>query len=101
MAVVAAVGSATVAAAGSYDIKPGAGVEWIIHNIIYGGSTYNVSMQVDVLVVDGSTVTYYNRDNSQGGLTGYTWHLTNTHFIRVINSGSNSINVNWNGVVSS
>jgi hypothetical protein len=101
MAITSATGSATITAGSSYDIKPGSGVEWIIHNIIYGGTTFNATIQVDIILVDGATVTYFDRDTSQGGLLDFAFHLTNTHFIRVTNSGSVSVNVNWNGVVSS
>lgn len=79
-----AAGTASVAASGTYDIKPSSGVEWVLHNVYYYAATVNVKLSM----TDGTNVVDFDSDTSQGGRLGMAIHVTNAYWLRVTNLNS-------------
>jgi hypothetical protein len=79
----------------TYDIKPSAGVEWVIHNLYY-------SSQCDFNIVDDSTGSAipitFDSDTGQGARLGVSIHLTNGHYLRIKNNGTLTLNFSYDGV---
>jgi len=71
-------GLVSVAAGGVLDIRPAAGVEWVIHNIYH-------AFDVDLAFTDGTNVLIFDTDVGAGVYAKYAFHATNTRWIRVIN----------------
>lgn len=80
-----------VVASGSVDIKPLAGIEAVVHNIYFGGEC-TISITNGVITVD-----FYNA--SEGGVMAwFEFHLTENHYLNVVNSGAVTIGIGWDGV---
>lgn len=84
-------GLTSVTASGHLDIQPPSGSEWVIHNIKYSG-------QVSFNDTDGTNVLNWGTDTSSGGQMGASFHATNDYYLRIINTGSVSILVSYDGV---
>lgn len=73
------------------DIRPDAGVEWVLHNIYVESGK-----QVKVLRYDGTnSVTI---DTVTGSLLAFCFHLTNTQYIRVQNLSGSDIYIGYDGM---
>lgn len=74
-------------------IQPAAGVEWVIHNLYYGGA-------VSVHRTDGANDLTIDSDTGSGARLGYVWHVTNTVYLELENtSGGDSI-MGYDGIVT-
>lgn len=89
-----AVGSvASVNASATLTVQPGAGVEWIIHNIYHAD-------EVELRVVEGGNELLFDTSATKGSWSAYFFHLTNTHYLKVKNTASGAKLVGYDGVVS-
>lgn len=86
--------NASVTASGYMTIQPGAGVEWIIHNITWP------NIAVEVSTYDGTNECVFHTDTTRGGLLQTVFHLTNTDYMRVKNAGGTTQVFHYDGVIS-
>jgi hypothetical protein len=89
----AAVGLSSVNAAATKTIQPGAGVEWIIHNIYH-------EAEVELKVVEGATELLFDSAAAKGSWSAYFFHLTNTHYLKVKNTNAGAKLIGYDGIVS-
>jgi len=81
-------------AAGSYlDIQPGAGVEWVIHNIYH-------ESDVQLEFYDGTNSLIFDTDAGAGVYAKYAFHVTNARRIRVKNTAASAKLIGYDGIVS-
>lgn len=73
----------SVSASGYLDIQPSAGAEWVIHNLYYGGS-------VEVYRTDGTNQILIDSDSGPGCRMGTVFHVTNTHYLSLKNTGASA-----------
>jgi hypothetical protein len=85
-------GISTIGAETSATIQPAGTEEWIIHNIYFGGNA-------SIGVVQGSSI-WFDNEAGPGALSGYFFHLTNSHYFLVKNNSSGSICVSYDGIIS-
>jgi len=73
-------------------IQPGAGVEWLIHNIYHEDA-------IELYFYDGTNSLKFEADSSFGAYFGMAIHVTNTHYLRVKNTAaSGSKLIGYDGV---
>ena len=70
---------ASVNAAAVLTVKPGAGVEWIIHNIFH-------EAEVELYVVKSTNELLFDDAAAKGSWSAYFFHLTNTQYLKVKNT---------------
>lgn len=85
-------GLVALAAGATETIQPGAGVEWVIHNIVGPSST-----TLGLIICDGTNPDT-QIDASPGGWMNYVFHLTNSSYLKVKNLGTGLIYVHYDGV---
>jgi hypothetical protein len=83
----------SVNAAATKTIQPGAGIEWVIHNIYH-------EAEVELYVVEGSNELLFESSGAKGGWSAYFFHLTNTHYFKVKNTNAASKLIGYDGIVS-
>jgi len=83
---------ATLSSGGTLDIRPSSGVEAIIHNIYYANSI-DIYFSNDTLSIKIAS----RPDN--GDLQGY-WHVSNSYFLRIIDTSNVGNTVGVDGFVS-
>jgi|GEM_PF-1293211 len=83
----------SIAAAGSLTIQPTSGKEWIIHNLYVPNTA-----TIEVYRTDGSNPILV--DTNTGGYMGYFFHLTNTNYMTIKNTGASAIYASYDGIVS-
>ena len=84
----------SVAASGTLDIQPAAGVEWIIHNIYY-------EYDVDIALTDGTNILTFDSVTGNGVYAKFSFHVTNTIFLRITNKDTaNARLVGYDGIQS-
>lgn len=74
-------------------IQPGAGVEWIIHNIYHEDS-------VEIYLVEGANELLFDSDVAKGNWSAFFFHLTNSHYLKVKNKAASAKLIGYDGVVS-
>lgn len=84
-------GTQSIAAAGTYDIKPASPNEWVIHNIYYNN-------QIKLSMTDGTNVVDFDSDTGQGARLGLTTHVSNTYWLRVTNTGAGTLLIAFDGM---
>ena len=89
--VVASVSS--VAAAAVKTVQPGAGIEWVVHNIYH-------EAEVELYVVEGATELLFDDAATKGSWSAYFFHLTNTHYLKVKNTNAGAKLIGYDGIVS-
>jgi hypothetical protein len=74
-------------------IQPAAGVEWIIHNLYYGGacSIHRVTSGTDLT---------FDSDADAGARLSYVWHVTNAVYLELENTSGGSSVMGYDGVVT-
>lgn len=82
----------SVAAVGTYDIKPPAGEEWVIHNILYNGGP------IEFWKTDGANPLKFDTDNSAGGRLGMAFHATNDAWYQLKNTSAGAVIVSYDGI---
>lgn len=86
-------GLSSISAASYLDIQPGAGVEWVIHNI------YHEDM-VELEFYDGTNSLIFDADTGLGVWAWYEFHCTNTRRLRVKNTSTAAKLIGYDGVVT-
>jgi hypothetical protein len=84
--------SSLAATTGTLDIKPGAGVEWVIHNVYYAATGIKLSM------TDGTNVIDFETDNAQGARMGMMIHVSNAYWLRLSNTSGSALLVAYDGI---
>ncbi len=81
-------------AAGSYlDIRPTAGVEWVIHNIYHED-------RAQLSFYDGSNEIIFDVDYGLGVWAWYEFHCTNARRIRIKNMAGVAKLIGYDGIVT-
>jgi len=81
-------------AAGAYlNIKPPAGVEWVIHNINHEGS-------VELYFTDGTNYIKIDSSNGPGGWLSFAFHVTNSRWYAVKNVETTAKLISYDGIVT-
>jgi len=83
----------SIAAAGFLAIQPGAGIEWVIHNI------YHAS-KVELYFYDGTNSILVDSDTGNGRWSWEEFHVTNTKYLRVKNTDAAAQLVGFDGVIT-
>jgi hypothetical protein len=73
------------------DIKPASGVEWVIHNVLYGGA-------MELYKTDGTNSIKVDSDTTLGGRLGLALHCTNLVWYQVKNVSGASTILSYDGV---
>ncbi len=74
-------------------IQPAPGVEWVIHNLYYGGA-------VSIHRTDGANDVTFDTDTAAGGRLGYVWHVTNAVYLELENTSGGASVMGYDGVVT-
>jgi hypothetical protein len=74
-------------------IQPGAGAEWIIHNIYHEDA-------VELYIAEDSNAILFDSHLTRGSWGAYFFHLTNDHYLKVKNKAALAKLVAYDGVVS-
>jgi hypothetical protein len=82
---------AQVAASGSCDIKPGAGVEWCVHNIFCG-------QNCTLYFTDGTHDIAFDSMTAPGAWIGQTFFITSSYYLKITNTSASSGYFGWSGV---
>ena len=85
--------SSSVNAAASKTIQPGAGIEWIIHNIYH-------EAEVELKIVESTNELLFDDAAAKGSWSAYFFHLTNTHYLKVKNTNASAKLISYDGIVS-
>lgn len=87
-------GMASVAGAAYLQAKPGAGIEWIIHNIYHPNT-------IELRMVDGSgNECSFFEEAAKGLLTNMYIHLTDAHYLRIYNNSGGAIYLSYDGIIA-
>ena len=74
------------------DIRPPTGEEWVIHNIYH-------EYDVDLIFTDGTNVIAFDSVTGSGVYARFSFHVTNSIFIRVANKDTaNARLIGYDGV---
>lgn len=82
----------SVATNGVLDIRPAAGVEWVIHNVYYANGT------VEFYYTDGVNVLKFDSDTTSGARLGACFHATNTNWLQIKNLNAASVLIGYDGM---
>lgn len=74
-------------------IRPAAGVEWVIHNLYFGGDC-NIHR-----VITGADLTF-DSDTGAGARLAYVWHVTNDVYLELENTSGGASIMGYDGVVT-
>ena len=85
-------GNSSVANDAYLTIQPGAGVEWVIHNLFLG-DTGNIE------TYDGSNAIVFET-GAAGWVGNLELHCTNTDYIRIQNKSGDSARFGYDGIIS-
>ena len=83
----------SVNAAATKTIQPGAGIEWIIHNVYH-------EAEVELYIVEGANELLFDDAAAKGSWSAYFFHLTNTHYLKVKNTNAGAKLIGYDGIVS-
>lgn len=86
-------GLASVASGAYLEIQPGAGVEWVIHNIYH-------ESDIELYFYDGASNLLFDSEVGKGAYARFAFHVTNTRWIRVKNTNAAPKLVGYDGVVT-
>lgn len=86
--------TASVANGSSLDIQPSTGVEWVIHNLYWGGA-------VELYWTDGTNTIKFDTDSSTGGRLGTVFHCTHSTWVRIKNVSGGALSLGYDGVQTS
>ena len=83
----------SVNAAAIKTIQPGAGVEWIIHNIAH-------EAEVELYMVEGANKLLFDASATKGSWSAYFFHATDTVYLEVKNTNAGAKLIGYSGIVS-
>ena len=81
----------SIASSAFLTIQPGAGVEWVIHNIYHAAD-------VELYFTDGSNDLKFDSDASMGAWTGMFFHVNNTRYLKVKNTNVAAQLIGYDGI---
>lgn len=84
--------TASIANGSRLTIQPGAGVEAVVHNIMYGGA-------VELHRLGSAQDLTFDSDTAAGNRTGF-YHVTNAHYLEVKNVSGGPIVIAYDGMVT-
>ena len=83
----------SISAAATKTIQPGAGIEWIVHNIYH-------EAEVEIYVVESTNELLFDDAAAKGSWSAYFFHLTNSHYLKVKNTNAGAKLIGYDGIVS-
>lgn len=83
----------SVDASAYMDIKPGAGVEWCVHNIIAGAAC-------ELYISNGTNEVKFDTQIANSGWINQAWFLKNTVYLRVKNTSAGAAYFGYTGIIS-
>ncbi len=83
----------SIAASSYLDIRPGSGVEWVIHNIYHED-------KVEISFYDGTNEIVFDVDSGAGSWRWEEFHCTNGRRIRVKNLAGSAKLIGYDGIVT-
>ena len=86
-------GIVSVVAGGFMEVRPDAGVEWVIHNVYHADSA-------ELHISDGTNSFMFDFQNGQGAWLKYAFQMTNGHFLKIKNTGTDVQFIAFDGVVT-
>jgi len=89
----AVVGLQSVVNGAFLDIRPGAGQEWVIHNVYYGGA-------VEFYRRDGTNDLKFDSDAQAGWFNGIFCHVTNSNWLGIKNVSGATILIGYDGIAT-
>lgn len=75
----------------TYDIKPDAGVQWVLHNLKFDGA-------VEFYDTDGINALKWDSDTTFGATLNGAFHLTNTFWLQLKNIDTVDILISYDGI---
>jgi hypothetical protein len=85
--------TASVANGNYMDIQPGAGAEWVIHNLYWADDT-------ELYKYDGSNTIKFASNTGEGALINVFIHVTNGDYLRIKNTSGDSAICGYDGVIT-
>lgn len=76
---------------GTLTAQPSAGVEWVIHNVYYGGA-------MELYVTNGTDSIKVDSDTAIGGRLGVVFHVNNTRYLQVKNVSGSTTVLGYDGI---
>ncbi len=83
----------SVGASAFLDMKPGAGIEWVIHNV-------SAPTTATIEVHYGSSAASVCTLVTTGGLMGFFLHCTSDVYYRIKNTGVAAVDIGYDGIVT-
>ena len=82
---------ASLANDGTYDVQPGSGEEWVVHNLYAAGSfELYLKNSTNTILIDSMT--------GAGGFFGMCYHLTNTQYLQIKNKSGSAAHFAYDGI---
>ena len=82
---------ASLANDGTYNVQPGSGEEWVIHNVYGAGS-------MELYLINGANSILIDSMTGAGGFFGMCYHLTNTQYLQIKNKNGGSAHFAYDGI---
>lgn len=79
------------ATSGTYDIRPGVGAEWVIHNLYVAGA-------VTITMTDGTNSVTFDAPTGASTYLGLTTHVTNGYYMHIANTGASAVVIAYDGI---
>lgn len=86
-------GQSSIAAAGTLDIKPGAGAEWSIHNLFWNQGP------VELYKTDGTNAIKFQTKPEAGAILSGVFNVTNGYWLQVKNTAASATVIGYDGRV--
>lgn len=77
----------------SLTIQPGSSIEWVLHNIYYGGA-------MELYRTDGSNTIKIASDDLLGCLGGLCLHATNSIYYSLKNVSGGAVYMGYDGIIT-
>lgn len=84
-------GTGSLASGVLFAIQPPVGEEWVIHNLYY-------TQPVSLRLVSGGNVIKFDSDTTGGARLGMVFHLTNGHYLQLLNDATIENKVAYDGI---
>jgi hypothetical protein len=85
----------SISTAAQLNIQPGAGREWVIHNINYGGA-----MSIAQSDTTTSTLCTFDTDSAAGNRANLSYHCSTAFFYVIRNTSTLAYYAGYDGVVT-
>lgn len=78
---------------GTLSAQPGSGVEWVLHNVYFGGA-------MELYYTDGTNSIKIDSDTTLGARLGTVFHVNNTRYIQIKNVSGGTVYLGYDGVIT-